>query len=338
VKGIPGGYRLGAGIRVLSGQAAGRQLYCLNHGRDAFFCEGHGEANLKRFVGLKVGDEVHIDNRAFLAFCYYYRHHISESPLYDFLRVDGRPIFPQHPVPLQSPLMGVPYSGQYKGKLLWVHHTHDASLWPSNALSYKEAVERVQGPQGAAERFRLRWTENAEHIPPRMLPPNPGRMPTTWLVNFHEVIEQSLYDLCDWVEKGIPPAHTNFTFAHGKVSLPASARERGGIQPVVKVSANGGIKAEIRKGDSVNLRLEAEVPPGAGSVILVEWDFDGSGSYPVRHRLEDRQARVEMSTSHTYDNTGVYFVTARVTSHRQGDPDATSCRVENVAAARVIVR
>jgi hypothetical protein len=205
-------------------------------------------------------------------------------------------------------------------------------------LSYKQAVERVQGPQGAAERFRLRWTENAEHIPPRMLPPNPGRMPATWLVNFHEVIEQSLYDLCDWVEKGIPPAATKFTFTDGKVSLPASARERGGIQPVVHVSANGSIKAEIDKGESVNVKLDAEVPPGAGFVILVEWDFDGSGSYPVRHRFEDRQARVEMSTTHTYDKAGVYFVTARVTAHRQGDPDTTSCRVENVAAARVIVR
>jgi hypothetical protein len=338
VNGIPGGYRLGAGIKVSSGEAAGRQLYCLNHIKDFFLCEGHGEANLKRFVGVKVGDQVHVDNRAFLAFCYYYRHHISADPLYDFLRVDGRPIFPQHPVPLQSPLMGVPYSGQYKGKLLWVHHTHDASLWPSNALTYKTAVERAQGADGAAARFRLRWTENAEHIPPRMLPPNPGRMATTWLVNFHEVIEQSLYDLCDWVEKGIPPAATTFTFADGKVSLPASARERGGIQPVVHVSANGGIKAEIRKGEQVNVKLEAEVPPGAGFVTLVEWDFDGSGSYPVRHRLTDRKARVEMTTTHTYDKAGVYFVTARVTSHRQGDPDATSCRIENVAASRVIVR
>ena len=71
-----------------------------------------------------------VDNRAFLAFNYYYRHHLSDDSLYDFLRVDGRPIFPQHEVPLQSPLMGVPYSGQYEGKLMWIHHTHDASLWP----------------------------------------------------------------------------------------------------------------------------------------------------------------------------------------------------------------
>jgi len=36
-----------------------------------FFCEGHGEANLKRFAdGAGSGMKVRIDNRAFLAFCY----------------------------------------------------------------------------------------------------------------------------------------------------------------------------------------------------------------------------------------------------------------------------
>jgi len=166
VKGIPQGYRLGTGVRMLSGAAKDRQLYCLNHGGDFFFCEGQGEANLKRFMDVRVGDEVRIDNRAFLAFCYYYRHHISGDSLYDFLRVDGKPLFPQHGVPLQSPLMGVPYSGQYEGKLMWVHHTHDASLWPPQGLFYKQAVEQAQGPVAAARKFRLRWTENAEHVPP----------------------------------------------------------------------------------------------------------------------------------------------------------------------------
>src|SRR5690606_15284208 len=65
------GYRTGAGVKVVSGEAAGRQMYTLNHGGDFFFTEGHGEANLLRFKGVKVGDEVHIDNRAFLAFNYY---------------------------------------------------------------------------------------------------------------------------------------------------------------------------------------------------------------------------------------------------------------------------
>ena len=81
------------------------------------------------------------------------------------------PIYPQHPVPLMSPLMGVSYSGQYKGKLIWVHHTHDASLWPPQGVVYDGCGRAsAQGATGAAEKFRLRWTENAEHVPPMMIP------------------------------------------------------------------------------------------------------------------------------------------------------------------------
>ncbi|KJS04085.1 MAG: hypothetical protein VR73_15460 [Gammaproteobacteria bacterium BRH_c0] len=337
VKGIPQGYRLGSGVKVLNGGAAGRQLYTLNHGGDFFFCEGHGEANLKRFMDVKVGDQVQIDNRAFLAFCYYYRHHISDDSLYDFLRVDGKPMYPQHGVPLQSPLMGVPYSGQYEGKLMWVHHTHDASLWPPQGLFYKQAVEQAQGPEQAAKKFCLRWTQNAEHIPPAMTPQQPGRNANTWLVNYHEIIEQCLWDMIDWVENGVEPLATAFTFADGKVTLPDSAAQRGGIQPVVKVDANGASRAELKTGGTVALKVHAEIPAGTGAIISVEWDFDGLGSYPEKHQPEDKPELVEMSTSHRYDQPGVYFVTARVTSHRGGDLNATNRRIENVASARVVV-
>jgi hypothetical protein len=79
------------------------------------------------------------------------------------------------------------------------------------------------------------------------------------------------------------------------------------------------------------------VPPSAGAVVLVEWDFDGSGEYPERHRIAGRAARIDMTTTHVYEEPGVYFATARVTSHRSGDPDAETCRCENLASARVIV-
>src|SRR3546814_9570676 len=101
-----------------------------------------------------------------LAFCYYYRYHISDDPLNDFLRLDGEPLYPQHGVPLASPLMGVPYSGQYEGKLLWIHHTHDASLLPPQGIIYKQAVEAAQRTEKAREKFRLQWTEHAEHDTP----------------------------------------------------------------------------------------------------------------------------------------------------------------------------
>src|SRR3546814_7273539 len=102
--------------------------------------------------------------------------------------------------------MGVPYCGQYDGKLMWIHATHDSSLWPPQGLSYKRAVDQAQGPTGAEENFRIRWTENAEHTPPMMVPAQPNRSAANWLITFQGIIEQSLQDLIDRVEEGKVPA------------------------------------------------------------------------------------------------------------------------------------
>jgi hypothetical protein len=338
VEGVPDGYRLGTGVKVVSGEVAGRQLYSMMSAGDMFFCDGRGESNLLRFTGVKPGDKVHIDNRKFLAFCYYARHHVMDDPQFESLKVDGRPVYTQHKVPEMSPLMGVSYSGEFPGKLLWVHHTHDASLWPPQGVIYESAVVAAQGVEGSAQRFRLRWSENAEHVPPMMIPPAPGRAANTWLIDYQPIIEQSLVDLVDWVENGEEPAGTAYTYIDGKVTLPETAAERGGIQPVVSVRANGEARAQVRVGETVNLEVRAEVPPDAGTIISIEWDFDGSGSFSFRQPDIDGSATtVNAATKHAYDAPGTYFVTALVRSHRKGDVQATSCRIPNLAQARVVV-
>src|SRR3546814_16257070 len=77
--GLGNGYRLGAGVRVTSGAAAGRQLYCTASAGDILFCDGRAAANLVRLGGVQPGDLVHDDNHAFLAFCYYYSYHNSDA-------------------------------------------------------------------------------------------------------------------------------------------------------------------------------------------------------------------------------------------------------------------
>ncbi|HVU74710.1 MAG TPA: hypothetical protein VHE83_17235, partial [Mycobacteriales bacterium] len=268
---VPAGYRLGAGIRVISGAAAGRSLYCINHAGDAWLCDGVAENNILRFTGVEVGDKVQLDNRAFLAFCYYYRHHVVNDPNFDFLKVDGKPIYPQHPVPKQSPLMGVPYCGDYQGKLLWIHHTHDSSLWPPQGVVYPEAVFRAQGQEGLDERFVLQWTQNAEHIPVAFCPTDPKRGPGTWLIDYHPIIEQGLADLAAWCEQGIKPAGTTYEYADGKVTLPDTAAARGGVQPVVHVTANGDTRADVPVGQPVALTVIAETPDAGGTITKVEW-------------------------------------------------------------------
>jgi hypothetical protein len=337
ITGLPDGYRLGAGLQLTSGDAQGRQLYCIGTSGDLFAADGHGEANLERFNGVKAGDEIHVDNRKFLAFCYFHRHHVMEDAQFDSLRLDGVPIYEQHPVPLMSPLMGVSYTGHYEGKLLWIHHTHDSSLWPSQGLIYQGAVLQEQGLDAAATKFRLQWSQNAEHIPPAYLPNSASRATSTWLIDYFPIIEQGLTDLISWVEDGVAPPSTTFDYVDGQVKLPDTAAKRGGIQPVVTVAANGGVRAEVKVGEPVRLEVAADVPPNAGTIVSVEWDFDGWGSFPFQHEVDGSADSVTFETTHAYDAPGTYFATARVQSNREGDATNITRLIPNVASVRIVV-
>src|SRR3546814_15358370 len=110
-----------------------------------------------------------------------------------------------------------------------------------------------------------------------MVPAQPNRSAANWLITFQGSIEQSLQDLIDWVEEGKVPAGTNFAFSDGKINLPPTAAERGGIQPVVSVTAGGRARLEEKVGVMVELDVRTAVPPGAGTIIAVDWVFDGQG-------------------------------------------------------------
>jgi hypothetical protein len=337
VAGLGSGYRLGSGVRITSGEAAGRQLYCLGHAGNFLFCNGAGEVTNVRFSGVRAGDSVHISNRDFLAYCYYPRHHLNESAGYDTLRIGGLPIHTQYEQPLMSPFMGTCHTGRFPGKMIWVQHTHDSSLWPIDGIGMRDNVLREVGPDESARHFRLRWTENAEHVPPLLAAGPPGRATTTWLVDYLPVIEQTLLDLTAWVEEGVEPAQNTFDLIDGQISMPHDADARGGIQPVVTVTANGSRCANVGVGDHVELEARAEVATGAGTIISVRWDFDGTGTYPETVKLDGAHRIVSASITHAYDRPGTYFVTALAESHRDGDMDALHRRVANVGSARVVV-
>jgi hypothetical protein len=105
----------------------------------------------------------------------------------------------------------------------------------------------------------------------------------------------------------------------------------------VRVTANGGERADVAVGSTVTVEVQADVPAGAGTIVGVEWDFDGWGSFPFAHDVDGTAASVTLSTTHTYDQPGTYFVTARVRSRRDGDVTAEFRRVENLASARIVV-
>jgi hypothetical protein len=245
-------------------------------------------------------------------------------------------MYPQYPIPESSPFMGTVHTGRFEGKMLWIHHTHDASLWPSQGVGMQRNVRRERGDR-ADEFFCLRWTENAEHVPPQMAASPPDRHNTTWLIDYAPVIEQGLVDLTTWVEDGIRPAETSFVYRDGKVTLPPRAAERGGIQPVVHVTADGAARVEVRAGEAVRLEVFAEVPAGAGAIIGVKWDVDGSGAYPFVQTFDGSSREIRVELVHAWERPGTYFVTALVESHREGDPAASARRIPNLAAARVVV-
>ena len=80
-------------------------------------------------------------------------------------------------------------------------------------------------------------------------------------------LKQSLLDLAAWVEKGIAPLpSSNYTVDGGHIIIPERAAERGGLQAVPMLTANGGKCARVKAGEEVSFTVEAEVPEGAGAL------------------------------------------------------------------------
>jgi hypothetical protein len=329
------GYLQGASMRIATGKAAGRQLWCTGVMQDGalLLVDGIGEAGNLRLADVEPGDEIILDNRMYLAYCYRHRHLVdSADPAQSHLVLDGRPLYPQRAqTPLvMPPTMGVAsFEGRFTGKALTVQHTHDSSIWP-----------RDHRYEGAEDRWVLRWTEHAEHVPASVLPPSEGPSPLTRMIDWKGNIEQSLHDLVAWVERGEQPAGTSGTRIEpgGPLVLAEKAAERGGIQAVVRASADGGARADVKVGQDVLLEVHAEVPPRAGTVIEVAWDFDGTGAFPYKDTsIDGSRDVVSTSVTHAFSEPGTYFPCVKVTSHRDGDVNATGRRVENLARVRVVV-
>jgi hypothetical protein len=150
--------------------------------------------------------------------------------------------------------------------------------------------------------------------------------------------------LSAWVEKGVPPpASTSYKVVDGQVVVPATAVERKGIQPVVTLRANGGVRAEVAAGKPVKFTAVIEVPPTTGKVVAAKWDFEGEGTFPVVQEIKesnstDSGTRVKLASNHVFLKPGTYFTTILATSQREGDPHTPYARIENLGRVRVVVK
>jgi hypothetical protein len=223
--------------------------------------------------------------------------------------------------------------------MIVVQNLMDEFAWPIFALHYRQKVEVAQEDR-MDDQYRLWLVDHAMHGAPVA---NPGETfhpaINTRIVSFQGVIEQALLDVSAWVERGLPPpADTAFEWRDGQVHLPTSAVARKGVQPTVEVSANGAVRADVRAGQPVEFAALVEAPPGTGTIVSAEWDFDGSGEYRESAATIDGSAiRLELAATHAYAAPGTYFPALRVASHRRGDTATQHARIENLGRVRVVV-
>ena len=303
---------LGGDLIIKSGAAAGKTLQLTKIEGDKVVL---GPADPAVLVQIKTGDEVQVDNSNFLAVQTYHRHQ-DPGPQYkvwdQFRDSNGKPIYPQRPM-LIGPLFtraaaGVLPQGKFNGKMIVLSSLWDREAFPWQADWYRDRVKENLG-DNTDNNFRLWYTDHALHGDlSRQEDP-------TRTVSYLGVLQQALRDLSDWVEKGIePPATTNYKIEDGQVVIPKTADERKGIQPVVTLKANGGVRADIKAGVPVTFNAVAEVPTNTGKIVAADWDFEGDGTFQIAGKfkpVDKTSSQVTMKTTHTFSKPGTYFATLR---------------------------
>jgi hypothetical protein len=296
---------------------------------------GPGDPDL--LVQLRPGDAVEVDNTGFLAAQTYHRHQVpaAEFSVWDqFRAADGTPRYPQRPL-LLGPLFaaaaaGTVQTGRFDGKMIVVATLLDREAFPWQADWYRTKVREHLG-ESTDGSLRLWYVDNALHGD------DEAQESPAHTVSYLGVLHQALRDLSKWVEHGVvPPATTTYDVIDGQIVVAADAGSRGGVQPVVSVTANGGSRADVEVGEPVHLHVSAATPAGGGGFVAVEWDLDGTGAYAITEPVAGIP-RVELGRSHAFDSPGVHFVAVRVVAQRDADPATPHARLQNLARVRVVV-
>lgn len=334
----------GTNILINSGRSAGKMIVLAGMtGNFALFQFGPASGSLRDITeGIRPGEEVRIDNSNFLAFETYYRHTLLGPDVYvgnQFRHADGTPIYPQREAQVamgfvQSGL-GTQITGNFQGKMIVLQYLLDWDAHPWFADWYRSRVREELGPD-FNDRYRLYFVDHCTH----------GQAPDpTRTVPYIGALQQALRDVAAWAERRVEPLpETSYRVVEGQVMVPDTATARKGIQPVVAVEANGATVARVRAGEPVTFTAVVEAPPGAGSIVAAEWDFQATpevvagdfGRFPVRETITPA-TRLSLTQTHTFDNPGTYYPALRVHSHRRGDVSTRYARIANLGRVRVVV-
>ena len=329
---------LGGDLFVASGDAAGQMLSLRGLEGDLVIL---GVADPRVLAQIKPGDQVRVDNSNYLAAQTYHRHQVPGPDFYvwdQFRDADGQPIYPQRPMIL-GPILaqnasGTLQSGKFKGKMILIENLWDREAYPWQADWYRSKVQENLG-DNLDEHFALWFIDRALHSD------LPKQEDPTQTISYLGVLQQALRDLSAWVEEGVtPPANTSYQVVDGQVVVPPTAAERKGIQPVVTLKANGSDRAEVAVGEAVEFTGTIEVPPGTGTVVSAEWDFEGRGDYPVAEKFDESNSglsQLTLKATCTFLAPGTYFPVLRAAAQRQGDFETPFARIENLERVRVVV-
>jgi hypothetical protein len=325
----------GAELKICSGAATGARFSLKEVSHEVAIIDFPDLDRSLDQVG--PGDVVEIDNSNFLAAQTYHRHQVPtpDFAVWDQFRApDGSPLYPQRPFQV-GPMFaeaaaGHLQTGRFTGKMIVVACLLDREAFPWQADWYRSKVREHLGER-ADDHFRLWYVDNALHADEE------SQEHPAHTVSYLGVLHQALRDLSDWVETGRACApSTTYTITEGQVHVPALAGDRGGVQPVVTLTVDGGVRADVQAGQEVRLAAVAEVPPGVGKIVAVEWDLDGSGSFSAVDPLDPAE-KVTAERRLTLAGPGTHFVTVRVASQREGDRSTPYARMYNLARVRVVV-
>lgn len=335
-------YIQGLVCEICSGEMAGKKLLVSKvDGTRIFFKDGYGMDHiLETLKGVKIGDKISLDNSDYIAVQTYHRHQVPTPDFTAWDRYrdeDGNPALPQRNL-LLGPMIssngtGSRQTGKINGKVIICASLMDEQAYPWQADWYRRKINSVSEKKADAD-CRIWYFDHTLH--------GDETKTTNELYETSYVggLKQALLDLAQWVETGEEPIRSSvYQVNAGQVVAPETARERGGIQPVVCALANGEKCAHVKAGEPVVFIAEAEVPDKAGILTHVEWSFEGDEDFPYKSEftLSDGGCHGKVECSHTYAKTGTYFAVVRVMSQRDGDKEDLYTQVRNIDRVRIVV-
>jgi hypothetical protein len=325
-----------AHLVIVSGEKAGKSLPITTI--DGLIIGFAYAADQSLINSIVPGTKVRIDNSWALAVQTYHRHQVPDASMVawaQFRGADGAPLYPQRdmllgPIATTGTAGSVP-NGHISGKMIVLESLMDIDALPWQADWYRTKVQAALG-SAADDQFALWFIDHAQHDNPQ------STEAQAHTVSFEGALQQALRDVSAWAEQGVKPSTTRYKIVDTQVIVPTSASERRGIQPVVELKANGGVRADVGVGEAVTFTALIEVPPDAGMVVAAEWDFEGRGDYPLAASIDAPKTLLRLSAPHAFSAPGTYFTVLRATSQRQGDARTAFGRVQNIARVRVVVK